>query len=82
MPVIIADNEQRSQALRDVKFDYDYPDGIDLNPSGDLHKNIVDNVMNRVKESYDVMSARYPSWNAIDEVLTAYIRSEEAELAL
>ncbi len=82
MPVIIADNEQRSQALRDVKFDYDYPDGIDLNPSGDLHKNIVDNVMNRVKESYDVMSARYPSWKAIDEVLTAYIRSDEAELAL
>jgi hypothetical protein len=34
MPVIIADNEQRSQALRDVKFDYDYPDGIDLNPRG------------------------------------------------
>jgi hypothetical protein len=82
MPVVIADNEGRSSAqygLRDVKYSYDYPDGLDLRPKSKLHEKIVLEVMRRARDSHNVMQARHSAWKAIDETTTAYIRADEKE---
>lgn len=82
MPVVIADNEGRSSVLYrlgDVSYDYDYPEGMDLRPRSKLHEKIVLEVMNRARDSYNVMQARHSAWKAIDETTTAYIKSDDKE---
>jgi hypothetical protein len=61
---------------------YKYPDGIDLRPGSAQHEQIKNYVLDRAKESYDVMSRRHPYWNKIDETLTAYIEIDEKEKAV
>ena len=60
-------------------FNYTYPDKLNLKPGSELHTKIVDEVMKRAIESSGIMSRRYPSWKAIDEVLTAYIPTDTKE---
>lgn len=82
MPVVIADNEMRSSAsyrLGDVHYDYDYPEGLDLRPQSTLHTKIVNEVMNRARDSFNVMQARHSAWKAIDETTTAYITTDTKE---
>lgn len=61
------------------KIDYDYPNGLDLSPQGELHQKLVSNISSYMQESYDVMQARYPSWAKIDRTLTAFIESDDDE---
>lgn len=82
MPVVIADNEGRSSSLYklgDVRYDYDYPERLDLRPGSKLHERIVREVTQRARDSYNVMQARHPAWKAIDETLTAYIPADTKE---
>jgi hypothetical protein len=82
MPIAIADNEGRSSAmyrLGDVKYEYDYPEGLDLSPFSTLHTKIVTEVVNRARDSYNIMQSRHSAWKAIDETTTAYIRVDEKE---
>jgi hypothetical protein len=57
----------------DVKYNYEYPMGLDLSPNSALSKKICTEVMARARLSYEKMSARHSSWNQIDRVLTAYV---------
>lgn len=80
MPIVIADNEQRStMSPSDVSYDYDYPEEMNLKPGSELHTRIINEVMNRARDSYNVMSARHPSWREIDEMTTAYIPADVKE---
>jgi hypothetical protein len=76
MPIIINDNMQTSKrsVISDMNFDYDYPYRLKLRPKDKLHGDIVNKIMTMAQESYNAMSARYPAWAEIDEMLTAYIR--------
>lgn len=81
MPVVIADNERQGKRadFSQVHYNYDYPEGLNLDPNGDLHKKLVTEILNRVQESNSAMSQRHPSWAQIDETLTAYIRTDSQE---
>lgn len=82
MPAILRSKEQRSssaQALRSANFDYNYPRDLNLKPGSDLHEKILDKLMDRAYESADAMSVRFASWNTIDETLTTYIATDDAE---
>jgi len=68
--------------LRDIKYNYAYPRGLDLHPGHDLHDKLRDEIMVRAHMSHDAMSSRYDSWNKIDEKLTAYIDLTEEEVNL
>ena len=59
-----------------------YPRRLDLTPGTTLHGFIVDKILERAVESYNVISARHTSWNEIDKVLTAYIRTSDKEKEL
>lgn len=83
MPPHLPQNRTSSRTLpsdiADKDLGYEYPEGLDLRPSSKLHTYIRDEVMRRVRESYDVMSARHDKWDQIDKKLTAFIDLSEEE---
>jgi len=81
MPAVIMGNTEGKQQGPDLKVDlgYDYPEELDLRPSSKLHQRIKDEVLSRARESANVMSSRFSSWNDIDKVLTCYIETDKKE---
>ena len=78
MPNIIQGNTEASlQLLADLK--YDYPDGLDLRPSSDLHKSLKNHILARAREAAGIMSNRFDSWNKVDQTLNTYIASDADE---
>lgn len=65
--------------LGQVKYDYAYPDGLELKPGSKLHDKIRDEVLDRAMESSTIMSNRHRSWNETDEFLTGYKYTDEEE---
>ena len=61
------------------QLDYTYPEGIDLRPTSELHKNILEKLLKRVQVAYDKLESRRRSWREIDKTLTAYIRLDDLE---
>lgn len=81
MPFIVQGDsaDVRSSRYRDLKFDYDYPDGLDLDPNSDFHEKLRSKIWQRAIDSRKVMSKRYDSWNEVDKVLTTYIPTSLTE---
>lgn len=87
MPPVIRGNwsgivSDQNFLFKDRDLEYKYPYNMDLRPGRPLHDRIVARVLERAQDSYDVMSKRYPTWNSMDEVLTAYIPLSDYEKAL
>ena len=70
---------QGDRSLLKQDLDYKYPDGLNLRPGSELHERIKSEVLTRARESANVMSSRFSSWNDIDKSLTCYIPTDEAE---
>ncbi len=66
-------------SFSEVDYHYDYPNGLNFKPGTKLHDDLVDRVMQRARDSANIMSARHSSWNTIDEVLTTYVDLTEEE---
>ena len=81
MPAIIqgayGKASQESFLNEEQRFDYDYPNELDLDPKSDFHKGLIDLVMSRAHESYNVIKSRHSSWNQIARSLSAYTRPED-----
>ena len=73
---------ERNQSLKSKNIEYRYPMGLDLRPGHSIHDNIVSKVMMLAQDSYKIMQKRHPSWNEIDQTLTAYIPLSEYEKSL
>jgi len=61
------------------KYDYEYPDRINLTPGSPTHEKLKQLVFEKARDSYGVLSRRFTSWNEIDKTLTAYIVADEKE---
>ena len=68
--------------FRDINFDYEYPEGLDLKPGSEFHTKLKSKIMSRASDSSAVISKRFDSWNEIDRTLTTYIPLKDAETAL
>jgi len=81
MPYIVQGDsaEVRSANYRDLNFDYDYPDGLDLDPKSEFHEQLRTKIWSRASESRKMISKRFPSWNEIDQILTTYIPLSDKE---
>jgi hypothetical protein len=81
MPAIVmGDRSYKTTGVRfDQKFDYDYPEGLDLRPGSKLHDRIRDEVMERAYDSSRIISGRHGDWSAIDQTLTTYIPTDAKE---
>ncbi len=71
-------DSQRNQ-FRDVSFDYEYPDGINLKPGTKVHDDLKDMILEKARESSTHMSTRFDSWNQMDKFLTAYKPATDEE---
>jgi len=60
-------------------IDYDYPEGFDWDPNGELHKRITALILERAHEARAAVSARVPLWRSMDMKLKAYVRPEVIE---
>lgn len=65
-------------AGQERKYNYTYPFDLDLRPDSKLHREIGDELLERAIGSQRVMSQRYDSWNAIDNLCRAYVTPEDA----
>lgn len=77
MPTIVDPNPKG--LVVSENYGYTYPKGLDLRPGSTLHQKVLTEVYQRARESYNEMSKKYASWKLIDESLTAYIDTDEAE---
>ena len=59
--------------------DYEYPNGLNLKPDSEFHKELKGKILTRARESRNEMAKRFPSWNEIDRVLTTYIPLKDKE---
>jgi len=66
----------------DKSYDYEYPNGLNLKPDSEFHKELKGKILTRARESRNEMSKRYPSWNEVDKVLTTYIPLKDKERQL
>lgn len=82
MAIITIEESKTTQVTFGKDFGYNYPNGLDISPGSKLHESIITKVMRRARASKDAMSARHKTWNKIDEMLTAYIPTSDAEKAV
>ena len=78
-PILQGQRQYKSSYRAEEKFDYKYPEGLNLTPGSKTHNKIRDEVMQRAYDSARVMSGRHAAWNDIDHTLTAYIPADEEE---
>jgi len=60
-------------------YNYDYPDGLDLRPDSEFHKNLRSKIWERARVSRNEMSKRFDSWKEIDKTLTSYVDLSNTE---
>ncbi len=60
-------------------YDYEYPGGVNLQPGTKIHDDIVTQILNRARQSLNVMQQRHSAWNKVDNTLTAYIAPDVIE---
>lgn len=75
MPNVVMGNAEVKKTMTLIGKDlgYDYPKDFDLRPTSELHTRLKNEILSRARESANIMSSRFDSWNQIDKVLTSYI---------
>jgi len=73
------DSKIRNYDLLGRDLGYSYPDGLNLRPDSDLHRRIVNVIMQRARLSRTALSPRYDAWKKIDESMMAYTPLDEEE---
>lgn len=83
MPYIVqGESEYSDKSYLEKDHKYNYPDGLDLRPNSDLHKELRDKIWRRANISRSHISKRFDSWNEVDRTLTAYIPLKNVEREL
>lgn len=72
-------NARNLEGVKTANYNYDYPEGLNLRPGSELHDFIKDRIIERATDSGTFISQRFDAWRDIDKVLTAYIRTDDAE---
>lgn len=57
----------------DKKHDYEYPEGINLDPNGDTHKVLLQALNDRIRRGYRTGETMRNSWRKLDHLQTAYV---------
>lgn len=82
MPSVIQGAQTSTIYVTDRGYDSKYPLGMDIKPGSTLHTKIITEVLRLADSSWEVMSKRHKTWNAIDDTLKCYIRTDDAEKAV
>lgn len=76
----IVDPEARREELRQVSYEYPYPDNLKLKPGSIFHDSLAAKVMDRAREGHSRFASRRDDWRLMDQTLTAYIYQDKDEL--
>ena len=82
MPITLqGETSTPTQSLGILQEDlgYEYKDSLDLRPSSELHKKVLQKILERSQASRQVMSRYKGRWQDIDKVLRLYMTPESAE---
>lgn len=81
MPPMLQNPDSAIQELpiESGKYDYEYPNKLDLRPNSDLHKDLVRRLVRYGWESNRIISARRHCWDDMNDKLTAYMPADEKE---
>jgi len=79
MPYLLDPNAETRSSDTNVEYDYDYPEGLDLRPKSEVHKELKRFILTRAIESHGHVSKRFDSWKKVDRTLTAYIEPSAEE---
>jgi len=87
MPVIISAGSKSKvgiipgESLELVKGEYKsrYPNGVNLNPSSEMHGQLVTEIINRTQASRSREQDSHIKWRKIDHMLSAFVTPDEAE---
>lgn len=64
------------------KYQYNYPNGLDLQPGSDLHDQLVQEIRVRAREALDIMKPKYSVWDEIDKTMGVFVSLTDAEKAI
>lgn len=67
--------------IQDVEYDYEYPLDNNLHPKSDMHKYIVENLLDFARQSASVGSPVKEEWRHMDWQMQAYMPTKEADYA-
>ena len=67
------------QDLNKMDLDYEYPRGLDLHPKSELHRNLLNKILNCTENAKRVLDGMKPEWKKIEWSLNAYVPLDEAE---
>ncbi len=77
MPITLHNESSRTQidsgSIADADFSYKYPRKLDLRPDSELHRDIVERVLQNAQEAHDSISQRYGVWREIQKTLTVFV---------
>jgi len=79
MATILDPGGNQQTAFVEGDISYKYPEGLDLKPDSQDHKDLLTKIYNRARESSNEMKKRHDSWKKIDHSLTAYVPLDDAE---
>lgn len=67
-------------ALDDMKLDTsNYPEGVDLHPSSETHRDLLHMIIQCARDSKPVLDGVKPEWKKIDYMMTAFVPLDEQE---
>jgi hypothetical protein len=80
MPYIVTGNPTSwSQEIYTKDLGYTYPNGLDLRPDSEFHKELRSKIWERANEARMAISPKFESWREIDRSLTTYIERTDDE---
>jgi hypothetical protein len=81
MPPVLynPEGEVGSNYSSSIEYNYEYPFGWNMKPGSELHRYVLNQVLQRARMSANSVSGRFDSWRKIDQKLTAYIRTDSDE---
>lgn len=71
-----------SKNIDNMKFNYDYPDGIDFHPGHKLSNKLVEYILDIAKNAMDVQRKASGEWDRVENSMEAYVDLNEYEKSL
>ena len=67
------------KTYQEQNYEYEYPRQLNFKPGSELHEALKIKILQRARDSHSIMQRRHPTWNKIDEMLTAYVPADTVE---
>ena len=80
MPKLTGDpSSWQAGYIRGKKFNYEYPEDLDLHPESEYHTKLRSWIWQRARASRNETQKRFSSWREIDKTMTVYIPLKDKE---